>query len=323
MAEVILDNHIPLILAGIFAVLGVAGKLTVSVALKRLARAAGNMSKSAHPLIRLVRAKFEHACMISDRVQNVEVFVEKYLYEYKIAGLRLHSLRRMESGCAWLCLIAGVLGALIEYSLYGITDRALKMGAAGAGLTILLVLVYMTTDEKYLLEVVKNYMVDYLENVCAHRYEKSMKREMKLTAPPEMAPEVMNRRSQFAKNTEPEMAGEREPAPEIVNPDISNPEIENPQRPRPRREVPSPQDSPEVTPPVMPMPGRASEDAAQAPAFQEKEMEAVPVQGKIVSAKAGDMQTGKKGNAKSAEEKEHKPISKEVLIRQILEEFLT
>ena len=29
------------------------------------------MSKSNHPLMRLIRAKFEHACMVSDKVQNV------------------------------------------------------------------------------------------------------------------------------------------------------------------------------------------------------------------------------------------------------------
>lgn len=44
------------------------------------------MSKSNHPLMRLVRAKFEHACMISDTVENVGVFVDKYLYEYKVCG---------------------------------------------------------------------------------------------------------------------------------------------------------------------------------------------------------------------------------------------
>ena len=96
MLEVVLDRQIMVILMGIAAAVGVISKIIAAVSLKRLVRASGNMNKSSHPLIRLVKAKFEHACMVSDRVQNVEVFVEKYLYEYRAGGLRLHTWRRLE-----------------------------------------------------------------------------------------------------------------------------------------------------------------------------------------------------------------------------------
>ena len=35
----------------------------------------------------------------------------------------------------------------------------------------------LTTDEKYKLQVARNYMVDYLENICLHRYEKAYRKE--------------------------------------------------------------------------------------------------------------------------------------------------
>ena len=60
------------------------------------------MDKSAHPLIRLVRAKYEHACMLNDKVQNVGVFVDKYLYEYKVLGMKPHT-----GGDGWRMLTAG------------------------------------------------------------------------------------------------------------------------------------------------------------------------------------------------------------------------
>ncbi|MEI3220064.1 MAG: hypothetical protein V8S08_11265 [Lachnoclostridium sp.] len=84
MLKAILDRHVLLILMGMFAVLGIVSKCIAGITLKRLVRAAGSMNKSTHPLIRLVRAKYEHACMINDKVQNVGVFVDKYLYEYKV-----------------------------------------------------------------------------------------------------------------------------------------------------------------------------------------------------------------------------------------------
>ena len=86
MLEIILDKHVIFVLMGILTVIGIVSKLIANVTLKQLVRAAGNMNKSTHPLMRLVRAKFEHACMISDTVENVRVFVDKYLYEYNEAA---------------------------------------------------------------------------------------------------------------------------------------------------------------------------------------------------------------------------------------------
>jgi len=105
MLETILDRHIVFVLLGILAFAGIISKCIVNVSLKRLVRAAGNMNKSNHPLMRLVRAKFEHASMISDKVENVRVFVDKYLYEYRVLGIRLHGWRRMEKISAVLCLM--------------------------------------------------------------------------------------------------------------------------------------------------------------------------------------------------------------------------
>ena len=108
MLEMILDKQIFFVLMGIFTVLGLVGKWVANASLKRLVRAAGNMGKSAHPLMRLIRAKFEHACMISERVENVGAFVDKYLYEYKVAGIRLHTWRRLEKLAAGMCFLLGL-----------------------------------------------------------------------------------------------------------------------------------------------------------------------------------------------------------------------
>ena len=69
-------------MAGI-GVLGILAKIINQLTLYRLVRAAGNMPKSTHRLIKLVRAKYEHACMIHDSVENIDAFVEKYIYEYR------------------------------------------------------------------------------------------------------------------------------------------------------------------------------------------------------------------------------------------------
>ena len=111
----IIARQVVFYVAGAVAAIGIIAKLVAGISLKRLVRASSNMNKSNHALMRLVRAKFEHACMVSDKVQNVRAFVEKYVYEYRIIGLRLHSWRRLERTAIWLYALVCAFGAGAEY----------------------------------------------------------------------------------------------------------------------------------------------------------------------------------------------------------------
>ena len=79
--------------------------------------------------------------------------------------------------CSGLLIVTGLAGAGLTYRVYGMGDEALRMGAVGCGLGILVWLFHLTTDENYCMEMAKNYMVDYLENVCLRKYEKMNQKE--------------------------------------------------------------------------------------------------------------------------------------------------
>lgn len=316
MLEVVLDRQIMVILMGIAAAVGVISKIIAAVSLKRLVRASGNMNKSSHPLIRLVKAKFEHACMVSDRVQNVEVFVEKYLYEYRAGGLRLHTWRRLEKAGVWLCFLFGLAGAASWYAARGMGDQVLQYAAAGAGGGILIFLFQLTSDEKYQLGAIRNYMVDYLENVCAHRYEKAqadrVKDEWRAMAPPDT-------NAQYASDWEqrPEIRRPAEPQPEVIQPAR---EIQP--------EILDPAGGPELgTPENRPDQSRQSEEG-----LENAEVRAVQA-GVEEIAQAEALEARKRQSGKDRLQKETKAarakagkgedeVSKEVRIREILEEFL-
>lgn len=313
MLEVILDRHLLFVLMGVIAAVGIISKGVVSFSLKSLTKAAGNMGKSSHALMRLVRAKYEHACMVSDKVQNVEVFIEKYIYEYKIAGIRLHGWRRLERASAWGCFAVGLLAAGAEYAVRGMNDQVLRNAVVGAVIGILLFLLRISMDENYRLNVIRTYMVDYLDNVCARKYEK-------------------------------------------------NKELNNPERPRPREEVPAPVDEPEILPPDRLDPYRTPEAgiqpegmkaadrvraakerdkaeqaelqqaadksymAEQAAEIEEPEVQWTEPKEKKTSRMAKRKELLAERSAEKAaerqEEKSRGALSKEVLIREILEEFL-
>lgn len=178
MLELMLDRHVIYVLMGMSAFAGVVSKVVVGRTLRKLVAAAESMGKSNHPLMRLVRAKFEHTCMISEKVENVGVFVDKYLYEYRVGRVRLHAWRRLQMAGAGLCLILGGVGAIISYRIKGATEQTAMIGGTGVALALIVFLVHMLTDEEYRLEAVRNYMVDYLENIYQHRYEKTYKKEV-------------------------------------------------------------------------------------------------------------------------------------------------
>ena len=178
MLELMLDRHVIYVLMGMSTFAGVVSKVIVGRTLRKLVAAAESMGKSNHPLMRLVRAKFEHTCMISEKVENVGVFVDKYLYEYRVGGVRLHAWRRLQMAGAGLCLILGGVGAIISYRIKGATEQTAMIGGTGVALALIVFLVHMLTDEEYRLEAVRNYMVDYLENIYQHRYEKTYKKEV-------------------------------------------------------------------------------------------------------------------------------------------------
>ncbi len=275
MLEMILDKHVIQVVIGMGVTVGVISKCIVNVSLKRLVRGAGSMGKSNHPFMRLVRAKFEHACMVSEKVENVEVFVDKYLYEYRVAGLKLHSLQRMEVTAVGICMAAGILGGFLEYTGNGMNDEVLTTGAFGIGAGILLYLLHLTTDEKYSVSVVRNYMVDYLQNVCLHRYEKA-----------------------YQKETESKGKAPQEPQPEPQTDMQSKMESTALPQPQPQPQ-PKPQPQPELTAPLQPEP--------------------IPRVLPVSDLRRQEVTVSEQ--EKQVEEKKETP-AKEVLIRQILEEFM-
>ena len=278
MLEMIMDRHLQFVLLGAVASIGLISKIITGVTLKKLVWAAANMGKSTHPLMRLIRAKYEHACMVSDRVQNVEVFVEKYIYEYRIAGLSLHSWRRLEKGTAWICAAIGVLAALGEFVLHGMNDQVLRNGAFGLAAGVILFALRVSVDENYRLQAIRTYMVDYLDNFCARKYEKNREKSMPKYEE-ESAPEIMPEKKQEL---------EQKPVPELMPENIP---VKEPTRETIRELEKGPERDPEKVP--------------------KKEAE-----------KVSEREPAREPVAKPTPVRQDKNVSKEVLIREILEEYL-
>ena len=171
MLEKIVTDEILFYLIQATIFIGILSRIVVGVTIKRLLKAAGNMAKSDHTFIKYLKAKFEHACMVNSKVNNVEVFVDKHVLEYRNLGIRLHSWRMLEKSTIWGCGILTILGILGEYAVHkwnGLIDQYMAVGVAGM---VILILLFFAGDEEYKIRAIKVYLVDYLENVYAKKKE--------------------------------------------------------------------------------------------------------------------------------------------------------
>lgn len=155
-------------------VLGISllAKLISTVTIRKMVKEAAEIQKSNHKLMKLIKAKFEHASMVSDRVQNVGAFVDKYLYEYKVCGIRLNTWRNIPKKGFLVLLILGVFAICEGIRREGFVDTTIEYIQWTGIFLLLLVLVQFVSGEKVQLQAARNYMVEYLENVCIHRYAK-------------------------------------------------------------------------------------------------------------------------------------------------------
>lgn len=172
LQEVVTGTSIVYYLMILVASIGVLAKVINHFTLRSMVKSASNMQKSTHKLIKLVRSKYEHACMLHDRVENVEAFVEKYIYEYRGVLFRIHTWRQIEIQSIWFVGILGFLGASSWYLKSGLCEEVYRYAGIGATGMMLLFVMSQLSDEQHKILRVQNYMVDYLENVCAFRHRR-------------------------------------------------------------------------------------------------------------------------------------------------------
>ena len=159
----------------VVAIVGIIGKIVAQITLKRMRKEAENIHKSNHKLMKLIKAKYEHANIKSDRVKNISVFVDKYLNEYKICGISLYTWQTWELKCMWLIIVLGIMGAVSEYLQGGMSEAVFQCVAWMGVCSMVQLLLYVMENGRIKVAASRTCMIDYLENVCAHRYEKLAK----------------------------------------------------------------------------------------------------------------------------------------------------
>ena len=177
MMETIVKHGIIFYAMGIMLAIGIFAKVISHITVRKMAKAASEIQNSNHKLMKLVKSKFEHASMVSDKVQNVEVFVKKYLYEYRVLGKRLEEWRRMQKHMLYLLAALGTVGTLISFRVTGASEHTFQHFSLAGVFTVLMWVVHTWSDEESRLRAAENYMVPGSQ-ILTVSYDRFLRKEV-------------------------------------------------------------------------------------------------------------------------------------------------
>lgn len=171
MVQQLYDNYVFIYgMAGLCA-LGILLKILVSRTYKRLIKASDNMGSTKHKLMKLMKMKFEACYKLKIGVNNVDSFVDKYVYKHKVCGIHLYTWENIGGQLLVLCLLAGSVGSVLGLAYNCGKNDILVTFFTGVFTSSLLIVVESFINLGAKKSILKANITDYLENFLKVRLE--------------------------------------------------------------------------------------------------------------------------------------------------------
>ena len=150
---------------------GILLKLILNLIYSRLIKASDNMAKSKNKLTQMMKKKFETCYKLKIGVNNVDIFVDKYVFRHRFCGILLSTWENIGGQILMLCILIGsistIVGLIYECGKQQILST-FSVGILTSGLLIFLEGLINLSGRK---ELIRLNMKDYLENILKVRLE--------------------------------------------------------------------------------------------------------------------------------------------------------
>lgn len=170
MKTIIQVNMITFII-GVFAVIGIAIKISSWISYKKLEKASANMNETKNNFARRIKLKFENCYKLNLDIKNIPAFVEKYVRTYRQFGVNLTSLQKSLQIVAVLISMITVLGAFYLYNSGVGSGGMYKVLISGIMGELFLLFFELVFDTKEMPQIIKINLEEYLENVYSNRLQ--------------------------------------------------------------------------------------------------------------------------------------------------------
>ncbi len=158
----------------VLGVVGIVLKVIVSCVYNHLIHASDKMGNSDNKLMKLIRLKFETCYQLRIGVHNVESFVDKYVYRYRVMGVLLTTWENLSGQILILSMLYGT-ATVVSAIMTGVSQEALFVHfftaiAVCAVLVLMDSIINLSVKHKRL----QINIVDYLDNYLKIRLENEM-----------------------------------------------------------------------------------------------------------------------------------------------------
>lgn len=154
-------------------ILSMAGKVVLGVLYQNMINEAENMSATKNKVLKQCKSKFTNCYQLNKGVPNVPVFVDKWLNRLKIGPLRLQTIYHMSGQLMLLSVAFSGIGICKSIVVGRTLGEVLPFYVVSFVGLYLYFAVSAITDVGGRREVLKNDMVDFLENHMTSRLEQS------------------------------------------------------------------------------------------------------------------------------------------------------
>lgn len=151
--------------------LGIIVKMVLSGIYGKLIKESDNMGNSEHALMKLLKLKFEACYKLKMSVNNVDTFVDRYVYKHKFGGIHLYTWDNIGGQILMICILVGITG--IGLGVISQQDKAEILSTFFVGIIagIMLIVVDEILNISSKKEVFRINVKDYLENNMKSRLE--------------------------------------------------------------------------------------------------------------------------------------------------------
>jgi len=148
-------------------VLGMLSKIIVGSIYGSMTREDSNNS-----LVKQIRLKYDNCRKLNISINNVDVFVEKSLENYRFCGFSLNGLNNISKEMGYICISLGVLNAIAFRNDFSAVIFGLGIAALSA-IAIRLLEQIVDADNQKRIVIVE--LVDYLDNTNTTVHRDAMK----------------------------------------------------------------------------------------------------------------------------------------------------
>ena len=151
--------------------IGLLGKMVIAAVYGSLVRASNEMGNSKNKLMKLLCLRFETFYKLKIGVNNVDTFVDKYVYKQKFCGIGLSTWENFSGQMTVVCVAGAILGSVWGYFLHCGQDVILFTFLCGMSMVVLLIIFEGLFDIRGKKERLRVNMQDYLENYLKAKLE--------------------------------------------------------------------------------------------------------------------------------------------------------